>query len=133
MKTNRQMLPQRFDNAPSDASLPAPPSLYGVPECCHSSELLQSQNRLQLTMRHGYSLVAAVALCAGARESACLPAYHSVYKLEPVKGLTAPQVGCYHHISTHEYIPAKVLDKDLQLAAHSVSGDDTGNFYKHHK
>ena len=52
---------------------------------------------------------------------------------EPVVGLREPQVECYHHISSYEYILARVLDKDLQHAARSASDDDTGNFYKGHK
>lgn len=129
MQTHRQMPRQRFDNGPSDVSRPVPPLPSGAPGHRYSTEHPIASSRLQLTTRHDYSPAAAVAHYAEAPESAYQPAYHNGYKPEPVANPEAPRVGYYRHISTHEYIPAAVLDRDLQHAAHLASGDDTGNFY----
>src|SRR6266699_1534338 len=122
---------QRFDNAPSGVSRPAPPLPSGAPGHRYSTEHPIVQSRLQLTTRHDYNPAAAVARYAEAQQSAYRPAYHNVNKPERVANPEAPRAGYCHYISTHEYIPAAVLDRDLQRADPSASGDDTGNFYMH--
>ena len=120
---------QRFDNTPSGVSRPAPPLPSGAPGHHYSTEHPIAQSRLLLTTQHDYSLAAALARYAEAQQSAYRPAYHNVNKPERVANPEAPRAGYCHYISTHEYIPAAVLDRDLQLADPSASGDDTDNFY----
>src|SRR5260370_14658519 len=128
MQAYRQKPRQRFDNDRRESSLPVPALPGDAPVYSHTSERQTLKNRSRLIKRHGCNLVFVVARYEGALESSYQPRFCNDHKPLPAKDPVVPRVACSPHISMHEYMHAKALDRYLQHVAHSASVHDTGSF-----